>query len=293
MDLQKSAYVLPQLYAEFAWSGSGKIYTHAGRYAQFVRMIEFENFLGQRNSFFIMSNGGSIPVSLSSGASVGYEYASGNLMAQIECYHRQTQGALMYAKSIVSYRNGLPSISDYQLYSGEYRNFGMDVSTTYQADDWFTSLQYAWSVSEQRYNEILNGRYFPAAQDSRHQLKGMGGYHYKSWDFSVAYIFSTGRPYTDISLLDFPLSIEDGEFGNFVRRLPDYRRLDASAAYSFHFRSVRFKTGISVFNLLNRDNVRFRQFLFELPENTGSKGVLGADIIQLGRTFNMHLSIFI
>ncbi len=293
LDLQSPVYVLPQIYAEFKWMGSNKIYLHAGRYAQFVRMIEFENFLGQRNAFFVMSNGGSIPVSVARGASIGYEYISGSFSTHIEGYQRKMQGALMYAKSIVSFRNGLPSISDYSLYKGEYRNSGLDVSATYQTIKWFATLQYSWSVSEQRYDQILNGQYFPSAQDSRHQLKSINGYRINNWDFNITYILATGRPYTDISLLDFPLSIEDAEFANFVRRLPDYQRIDASTAYSFFYKNIRCKTGVSVFNLLNRDNVRFRQFLFELPENTGSKGVLGTDIIQLGRTFNFHITFFI
>jgi outer membrane receptor protein involved in Fe transport len=81
-----------------------------------------------------------------------------------------------------------------------------------------------------------------------------------NWNFSLVYLFSTGQPYIVANR-----EHEDQAVHQTFRRLPNYHRVDVSANYNFHLKKVRFRLGLSIINLLDRQNyydIDRRNFLF-------------------------------
>jgi outer membrane receptor protein involved in Fe transport len=70
-----------------------------------------------------------------------------------------------------------------------------------------------------------------------------------NWNFSLVYLFSTGQPYILMNR-----AIEEQAVQQIFRRLPHYHRVDVSANYSFRINKARFRVGLSIINLLDRQN---------------------------------------
>ena len=157
-------------------------------------------------------------------------------------------------------------------------------------------LSYTLSKSTSQFNEINAGQPFLAQNDRRHQLKWVNAYQWKNWQFSMDYIFASGRPYLDLTQVNsgfrsrnfLPLSDR-------LNRLPDYHRMDIGIRYNWPIKAkFDFEVGLSVFNVFNRQNVKYRQFIYaiEPPFNKRDKlnsSVIGTDFGLLDRQLNFNV----
>jgi hypothetical protein len=285
-------WFLPQLrliYTNPEWSWQ----TGISRYKQAVRMLEFENFFGQRSTFFVLSNNTSIPVSESYNSFTSLEWKKGIFSFTGEIYYRKSLGNVFLSRNVAQLlnRNNPLGPTDLRLSTGEGRYYGIDLGFVIQKRFWTQNIQYSLSKSENKFDNLFQNEYFPSIDDSRHQWKLMESFVFDPWQFQTSFIFASGRPYTDVNqvLMDNEsINIQDILKGNYQSTLPDYFRWDAAVSYSFPVKeNYSFVIELSCFNILNRANVRYRQFFYQFPNSVSPNAILGNDISQLGRTFNL------
>ncbi|MEL7004442.1 MAG: hypothetical protein AAFN93_17155 [Bacteroidota bacterium] len=85
------------------------------------------------------------------------------------------------------------------------------------------------------------------------------------WNLSSSWIYGSGRPFPEFNVFYF--TDDNGLVNDFAvvkdrrneARLPDYHRLDLSAAYNFKLNDVNGQVGLSIFNAYGRRNIKTRK----------------------------------
>jgi hypothetical protein len=83
--------------------------------------------------------------------------------------------------------------------------------------------------------------------DQRHELKLAGIAKYKVFNFSLNYVYGTGFPDPD-------------QLPDVVEYVNPYSRLDAAIICRLSKRKIKLDAGISVLNILNRENIRYSNY---------------------------------
>lgn len=288
-------YLLPQINYRYTFDSGIILKSAAGRHMQYIRLLEHENNLGQSQQFFALSNDGTVPVGLSWNAMTGMAFKREVIQIDAELYFRKLSGAITHATVTPGLRppQQAPGFTDYRIFTGEARSYGMDLSVIYDKKPFFSMLSYSLSKSENRFREIFRNQYFPSTEDSRHQLKLVNTYTTGRWDFSVNYITATGRPYIDLTTIPNTVDRSRIVITDYIKNLSSYHRVDAGIALNFEWAGFHSRLGLSVFNLTNHRNVKYRQFIYRLPGQNSSinNTILGSDVTQLERTFNFNFTI--
>jgi outer membrane receptor for ferrienterochelin and colicin len=99
-----------------------------------------------------------------------------------------------------------------------------------------------------------NGGSFPISSDITHALTLSFHKEWNRFSASAGWFWHTGKPY---STLD-----DDNQISAFNdKRLPEYHRLDVSAAYDFkENKTWSGKAGISILNVYNRHSIISREY---------------------------------
>jgi hypothetical protein len=94
-------------------------------------------------------------------------------------------------------------------------------------------LSYTLARSERTFDEINQGRKFPAQFDRRHDLSIVTAYPFsEKWDASLVYVYATGNAYTLPSSWYFINRAPVKEYGDYnTARMPAYNRMDLSVNY--------------------------------------------------------------
>lgn len=292
-------YVLPRLTAQLPLSDSWSSKFSYGHHTQFVRTIQLEDRLGQ--SLNLLALGGSeLPVSRTDQWMLGVTGQSARWSFDLEAYVKLMGERIEYALV----RPGLGGQEtrrirwgEYMRYQGRGRVLGLDLSLAYHHGGYHGQLAYTLSKATQRFDGIFRGEPFAQQDDRRHQLKSLHTLAWRRWEWSATLLYSSGRPYIDLSGLEQRPDRSDLSPANLVRRLPSYQRIDLGAAYRLRLGPLQGKAYVSVFNLLNRYNVDFLQYIYALPvDRPGAQdrllnAVLGAQTNLLDRTVNVGLHL--
>ncbi|MCB9310901.1 MAG: TonB-dependent receptor plug domain-containing protein [Lewinellaceae bacterium] len=264
-----------------------------GRQLQVVRSIEHESVLGTTQSYFTMSNGNMIPVGIGTNAMIGTWNAIGNFSFDVEGYYRWLDGAILHASQRPELRKpGKPSPKEqFSIYQGDAKTIGVDITASYENKHLFSLMSYTLSKSDNRFEKLFNNQYFPTSEDTRHQFKWVNTISLHTIDFSLTYIAASGRHFLDFADFKLPKDRTAINPNDYLNQLPSYQRLDVSLFKTFNFRSASAKLGVSIFNLTNRINVKYKQFVHELnvPNMPNAVAIFGNDVAQLSRTWNVSL----
>ena len=288
-----------------------------GRYYQFLRQLNHEDRYGRNYGYWVLSNK-QFPVLSSNNSMIGANLKWNNWEFDVEFYQKNSQGVLEQALAVNNVNNpdSTQRPPSFILYDGKGQTKGMDFFIQHTGKYFSGMLAYTLSKSTNQFKEIGNGIAFPSSNDRRHQLKINGNLHLGKFDFFATYNFASGRPYTDLSkVLDNNGKIQNNpkpNSGNPMPNVPnnrrevinpldrlsyldDYQRFDIGA-------SVHFKLGQtsnltiegSIFNIFNKKNVKYRQFIFQLPYQlksapTSKELVVGTELQMLGITPNLNL----
>ena len=182
-----------------------------------------------------------------------------------------------------------------ELVNGTGRAYGLELSIRRQVGTINGWLNYTYSRTERRIDEINNGAWYPANFDKPHDLSIVTNIQLnKRHQFSFNFSFSSGRPITipvDRHFLEDQFAVLNYSDRN-AFRIPDYHRLDIAYTLGQGLRkSKRFKTSwtLSVYNVYARKNafsVFLQQSSLGQPE-IKRLAILGSAFPAL--TFNFEL----
>jgi len=290
-------YFSPRLQLDYRLSDQFNLKSSLSRYHQFLRTFNFEDRFGRNFDFWVLSDGRRFPVAHSNQAMLGFSWmANSGWSLDVEFYAKKMEGVLTYALTRPALRTDDETVpAAYRLFRGEGRSYGVDMLLKRQWTNYSTWLAYTLSKTENRFPTINRYQYFPAQNDRRHQLKWGNLYRLGRWDFSLAYIFTSGKPYVDISDFEPEEDRQGVDLDEFIHYLDDYHRVDVGASYRFSLFGKDASVEASVFNLFKRENIAYRQFIFSLPGQNAVGGpnnvVLGNDLQLLERTFNLGVAL--
>ena len=161
-------------------------------------------------------------------------------------------------------------------------------------------IGYTLSSSLNYFKDLNGGKPFPSRFDQRHEVKLVNMYKAGPWNFSLIWIFGTGKPYSAPEG-SYSITTLDGSTINNVaysrinnERLPDYHRLDLSSTYNFNLGSTKAKIGLSIFNAYNRKNIKYRRFSKITFDTDGTllnnDKYIVSDVLLLGITPSVFLN---
>lgn len=270
-----SIYFEPRLSFNYKVSDRINIKGAYGLYHQFVNQIVYDDPYNGNQNFWAFSTTDGVPVVASNHYIAGASYKIDDFILDVEAYYKDVSGLVEFdlAPFFIS-----EDFLDFGLLSGGTgRQTGLDVLIQKETGKHKGWISYSLSKSEQSFQEVDRGAYYPSLQDQRHEVKFVNMLTLGKWNLSSSWIYGSGRPYPRFDVLYF--TDDSGLVNDFAVvkdqrndvRLPDYHRLDLSAAYNFTFNDLRGQFGLSIFNAYGRGNIKTRKLnISELQQTLGT-----------------------
>ncbi len=286
-------YVSPQVLITHDLSDGQTIKASYSSPAQFMQRAYYEDLTGRAYTFWINANDLQVPVSRAHKWMAGYHAIYQGFKWDAEIFYKRTSGIIEIASNQIGFdpqTSGINANTQLRVFQGNSRSFGLDLLGILEMGNLTSQLSYTWSKTDQQFPAILNNTWIPARDDSRHQLKFAHAYKLKSWTFQALWVFSSGRPYTDISKLTGSIrSRLETDPSAFQTRLRDYHRVDIGVSYTFDFPVFDLYVNAGVLNIFNRRNVKYAQYIFGVKGTGGqsTNTIAGTEWGLLDRTFNL------
>jgi hypothetical protein len=168
----------------------------------------------------------------------GIQYALGYFLndkkdkweASVELYYKTLQNQIDFRDGAVDGFN-LNIENDFVFGSG--RSYGAEWFIKKRTGAFTGWLGYTWSKSERRFDDIMQGRWFPYKFDRRHDLSIVASYERnKKWTYSTTFVYATGNAFTlpeSRYFFEGQIINQIGNRNNF--RFAPYHRLDLAAVY--------------------------------------------------------------
>lgn len=295
----ENIYATPRLNLSYEICDQTKLKSSIGRHNQYVRQLSFENVFGRTIDFWNLSNR-NLEVGHTDQIMIGSNHKTGRVSFDIEAYYKKRYN--LFEQALLDPRfdetNIVPqqiNSDNYQLFRGDGQTLGLDFLLSYTLPKYSGWISYTLSKSTISFDQILQGTPFPTQDDRRHQLNIVNEYRIENWTLGSTIVFASGRAYTDLNNL-MGLSRDQLRPDERISRLPAYIRTDMSASYKFDLGDTKLNVGLSVYNLLDRSNVNYIQYIFSIPTNTPQNpdrsinALLGTESNLLRRTLNLNLS---
>ena len=295
-NINRKNYFAPRLQSTYSLAQGWSLKASYSRNFQYVREIEYENRLGQSITFMGLGGKDDFPAGQSDQFMLGTGFKKGAFQLDVEFFDKYRKGVLEFSQTKPAFSSdtyiGPPKDGEFRIFEGNGRSYGMDLLLSLE-QKWYSGwISYTLSKTTEQFEEILKNEPFPSQEDRRHQFKWVNNLHWKHWNFSLNYLYSSGRPYTDVSMLTKDQDRRQLPPSDRIKYLPFYERIDIGAAYQLQFKQLRATLGASVFNLTNRNNVQYVQYIASIPgSRPGDNRVVGFDTNLLDRTFNLSLRL--
>ncbi|MGK0362977.1 MAG: ferric enterobactin receptor [Saprospiraceae bacterium] len=287
-DATNKFYLSPRILLNYSLSEQASLKSSFSLNRQYIREFQYR-YRGATKELWVDAGNEQIPILQSQNYMLGGLFRLGPITVDIEFYHKDMSGTLEYA--VVNPGEAVANSTttrDYRLFTGTGTAKGIDIllSSTYKKFD--TYLAYTLSETTYTIPEIAKGSPYPSEDDRRHQLKWLNKLHLNKWTFGVDWIVTSGRPYFDAD------KIQDRDIRNLNPKslfsyLPAYRRLDIGVFYAFQVVKTKSEVGVSLFNALNNQNLKYVQSITSSDMLNGStiNTILGSETNLLNRTLNV------
>jgi hypothetical protein len=242
-----------------------KINSAAGTYNQFVAKNMIIETLGDYRLAWSVCDNNEVSVLSSKSLTCGLTYNKKGFIFSAEGYLKRTGAITRF----------LETDSGTDLYEGDSKTKGLDIFIKKDFKDQTIWISYTLSKTLEYFPYFPTMEYIPAMHDQRHELKFAGLTRYKSLHLSVNYVFGSGFPDPDQlpALIDY---------------MQPYSRLDAALIYKLSKRRVHLDAGISVLNVLNRENIRYSNYT-RIPTNETTTISLYAEAVPLTPTIFLNI----
>lgn len=198
----------------------------------------------------------------------------------IEVYYKDLKNQIDYADNYV---NDITKEVEDAFVFGKGRAYGAEFflkKAKGRLNGW---IGYTLSRTERSFDDIEEGRWYPAVYDRTNDLSVVANYKLgKKWDVGAVFIYGSGKLFTPVRGFFFVEQNVNLFYGpRNSARLDAYHRLDLSATYTPNPDSKKSYSGswtFAVYNSYNRKNPFFINFDTETDFQTGSSTITGSKI---------------
>jgi Outer membrane receptor for ferrienterochelin and colicins len=282
-------YFEPRLRGDYQLTKHVKAKASAGIYYQFAKRVIREDIMRGSRDFWLLTDDDRIPVSYSQQYSAGLSWENDRFLIDAEAYLKNMEGLSEYTLRFQPAGGGA-DYSDF-FYEGTGQAKGIDFLVQKKKGRYNGWISYTLAEVTNDF-EVYGPNSFYASNDIRHEFKIVQNYRLGRFDFSLSWMYLTGKPYT-APTGGYQITLLDGTKQTFLHvsdknafRLPDYHRLDAAITLNFgHPGAFNGAVGLSFFNLYNQTNTWYKNF--DIVEDE----IVETDVNYLGFTPNLSLSI--
>ncbi len=227
---------------------------------QFLQLVS-TNGIGLPNDVYIPASAQFLP-SVSRGVSAGVFHALPRFDAEIsvEAYAKQFDNLLDFQLGTNLLEN-IENLEGSVLRGGIGRAYGLELFASKSVGRWKGWLGYTLAWSEQQFEGVNGGNWFPARFDRRHDLSLTGSYDInKRFSVSGSFVFQSGSPVSfPVALIPYvnpgfdepTLTAVYGLRSN--ARMPNYHRMDLGFQYRPYGRENR-TWSFGAYNVYNQQN---------------------------------------
>jgi ferric enterobactin receptor len=284
-------YYEPRFNISYSITENIKLKGAAGQYYQFAKRVVREDILQGSRDFWVLADDNKLPVSSSTQYIAGASWENNEYLIDVEAYYKQMKGLSEYTLRFEP-RPGQNNAS-YEEYFYEGTGFAKGVDMLLQKKFGRYNGWIGYTIGEVVSNFPVYGtaNYY-ANNDVRHEFKMVHMYKIKNIDFSLTWMYLTGKPYT-APTGGYYVTLLDGTTQEYLvvteknaLRLPAYHRLDFAVTINYGKPGkTNGAIGLSLFNCYNRKNVWYKSYDIEEGE------IIQTDVNYLGFTPNISFSI--
>jgi outer membrane cobalamin receptor len=286
-DLTQKNYLEPRAAFRLALNKNLRLKGAWGQYYQFITRVVNEDVLRGNRDFWLLANERLDP-GYAEHSILGLSYETGDYLFEVEAYYKDLDGVAEFSQR---FRRGPEDRPEDLFFLGT----GVAKGIEFLAQKKFGRLNgwasYTLAKVDYTISAFNDGGPYPADQDRRHEVKLVGNYKLGKWNFAATWVYASGSPYTAPET-QYAIDLLDGQSRSYIHvgdknsyRLPAYHRLDVSLSRQFQTHSLLFDLGLSVFNVYNRANVWFREYLLD------TSPVIVRDVTTLGFTPTVTLRV--
>lgn len=258
-------FIQPRLSLLYRISDNLKLNSAAGMYNQFLAKNMIVETTGNYRLAWSACDNYEVSVLSSQSLTLGLTYNKKGFIFSAEGYLKHTDGITRY----------LETTTGTSLYEGDGRTKGLDIFIKQDFKDQTVWVSYTLSKTVEYFPYFPSQEYVPAMHDQRHELKLAGLAKFRSFHFSVNYVFGSGFPYPD-------------QLPEAVDYMQPYSRLDAALIYQLSKRRIHFDAGVSVMNVLNRANIRYSNYTL-IPADETTTISLYAEAVPFTPTIFLNI----
>ncbi|GAA4274547.1 TonB-dependent receptor [Aquimarina gracilis] len=282
------SFIEPRVFVQKYVSKYWEINTSAEYRSQATSQIQESiiSDLSLENQVWTLANKDQFPIISSYQFTFGSSFRKNKWYLDIGGYYKNIDDITSLTAGFIN-----PISNTYQ--NGKSRIFGVDFFLKKRFRNYKTWVSYSYIDTRNRFENINNEEFFPGNWNIEHTVKWSHFYKLKNFQFSLGWLWHTGKAFTNATEVDDGSGIVIIEFEDINgNNLPVYHRLDFSAIYDFKIGSnpyVKYRLGVSVLNLYNRKNLLNREFR---TTNSLSNQFINNDVFSLGITPNVSFRIF-
>ncbi len=287
-DELNRSFLEPRLSAEFFisdhWSinGSGEYRTQVA--SQIKESVVSD--LSLENKVWALASDGRFPIIKSYQITLGPSFEKRGWLVDLEAYQKQVD-------DVTTLTFGFLNPSDNQFREGESSIIGADFFLKKIWTGFQSWVSYSYTRTENTFTGLNNDESFPGSWNIEHTFRWTGIASIKSWEFSLGWIGHSGKSFTDVREtegLEGPVQVFFDAIN--ANNLPNYHRLDFSVLYEFSskkYDQLRYRLGLSVLNLYNRQNLLNREFR---TTPTLENELIETNVYSLGITPNLVFRVY-
>ncbi len=286
-ELQETT-IEPRLFLEKNLSKNWKINASGEYRSQAVSQIQESvvSDLSLENKVWTLASNNKFPLTTSYQLTFGSSFKKKHWYIDIDSYYKKIT-------DITTLTAGFINPVDNTYHNGESTVFGADIFIKKRIKNYNAWISYSYIDTRNIFDNINNNESFPGNWNIEHTVKWSHFYKVNNLQFSLGWLWHTGKSFTNISGVDDSGEIIILEFDNInSNTLPIYHRLDVSAIYDFRINpnsDTKYRIGLSVINVYNQKNILNREFR---TTNTLNNRLIDSEVQSLGITPNVSLRIF-
>lgn len=313
-------YLSPRLSLNYKFTPKISLKAAWGRYYQFLSQITFVNHIhaGLEDDYWQLGGQDGMTVPKSDHYLLGLAYQTPLFLIDVETYYKSAYNLpYLYQPENEKFTG---SVDPALVTTGSSHTWGVDIILQRKVGKYTGWLSYSLNEVSYQFNEINDSEPFSAPQDIRHQIKSVNQLRLGKWDFSLTWLYASGRPFTAAVLpedgarqlrndphaqREMPNRSEDIMLGGLdpnqfflmpgetnAERLPAYHRLDLGVSYSFRLaESGTGRMGVTIFNAYNQANIRAKRYHIVQTDPGQAPTLETTDVKHLGLVPNLFISL--